>query len=139
MRDSRPILLVEDDTVDAMAVKRAVKDLKISNPLVTVGNGEQALDFLRDDSNDLPCLILLDINMPKMNGIEFLREAKSDNQLRRIPVVVFTTSKEDQDKLDSFDLGVAGYMVKPADYLKFLEVIRAVDMYWALSETAPRS
>jgi CheY-like chemotaxis protein len=77
--------------------------------------------------------------MPKMNGIEFLREAKSDNKLRRIPVVVFTTSKEDQDKLDSFDLGVAGYMVKPADYLKFLEVIRAVDMYWALSETAPRS
>jgi CheY-like chemotaxis protein len=138
MRDSRPILLVEDDTVDAMAVNRAVRDLKISNPLVTVGNGEQALEFLREESKDLPCLILLDINMPKMNGIEFLREAKSDPKLRRIPVVVFTTSKEDQDKLDSFDLGVAGYMVKPADYLKFMEVIRAVDMYWALSETAPR-
>lgn len=138
MRDSRPILLVEDDTVDAMAVRRATKDLKVSNPLITVGDGEQALDFLRDPSNDAPCLILLDINMPKMNGIEFLREAKSDPKLKRIPVVVFTTSKEDQDKVDSFDLGVAGYMVKPADYLKFLEVIRAVDVYWALSETAPR-
>ncbi len=138
MRDSRPILLVEDDTVDAMAVRRATKDLKVSNPLITVGDGEEALDFLRDPANDIPCLILLDINMPKMNGIEFLREAKSDSKLKRIPVVVFTTSKEDQDKVDSFDLGVAGYMVKPADYLKFLEVIRAVDVYWALSETAPR-
>jgi CheY-like chemotaxis protein len=134
MKDTRPILLVEDDKVDAMAVMRAIKDLKIRNPLETVGDGEQALEFLRNPDNDLPCLILLDINMPRMNGIEFLKVAKKDDKLRRIPVVVLTTSKEDQDKFDSFDLGVAGYMIKPADYLKFVEVVRAVDYYWTISE-----
>lgn len=134
MKDTRPILLVEDDKVDAMAVMRAIKDLKIRNPLETVGDGEQALEFLRNPENALPCLILLDINMPRMNGIEFLKIAKTDDSLRRIPVVVLTTSKEDQDKFDSFDLGVAGYMIKPADYLKFVEVVRAVDYYWTISE-----
>jgi CheY-like chemotaxis protein len=134
MKDTRPILLVEDDKVDAMAVMRAIKDLKIRNPLETVGDGEQALEFLRNPDNDLPCLILLDINMPRMNGIEFLKVAKKDDKFRRIPVVVLTTSKEDQDKFDSFDLGVAGYMIKPADYLKFVEVVRAVDYYWTISE-----
>ena len=113
---------------------RAIKDLKIRNPLETVGDGEQALEFLRNPENALPCLILLDINMPRMNGIEFLKIAKTDDSLRRIPVVVLTTSKEDQDKFDSFDLGVAGYMIKPADYLKFVEVVRAVDYYWTISE-----
>ena len=134
MKDTRPILLVEDDRVDAMAVMRAIKDLKIRNPLETVGDGEQALEFLRNPENALPCLILLDINMPRMNGIEFLKIAKKDDNLRRIPVVVLTTSKEDQDKFDSFDLGVAGYMIKPADYIKFVEVVRAVDYYWTISE-----
>ena len=135
MKDSRPILLVDDDTVDVMAVKRAVKDLKITNELTTVGDGEQALKYLRDPSNAAPCLILLDINMPRMNGIEFLKVAKQDPELRLIPVVVLTTSKEDQDKFDSFKLGVAGYMIKPADYLKFVELVRAVDCYWTISET----
>jgi CheY-like chemotaxis protein len=136
MKDTRPILLVEDDQVDAMAVKRAVRDLNIANPLDVVGDGEQALEYLRDEARQLPCLIFLDINMPRMNGIEFLRVAKADVELKRIPVVVLTTSKEDQDKFDSFELGVAGYMIKPADYLKFVEVVRAVDCYWTISETA---
>ena len=136
MRSTKPILLVEDDKVDAMAFKRAVKELKITNPLAMVGDGEQALKFLRNPENDKPCLILLDINMPRMNGIEFLRAAKQDPELKLIPVVVSTTSKEDQDKFDSFQLGVAGYMVKPADHVKFVEVVRAVDCYWTLSETA---
>lgn len=135
MKDTRPILLVEDDQVDAMAVKRAVKDLNISNSLHVVGDGEEALEYLRNNEQQLPCLIFLDINMPRMNGIEFLRVAKADNRLKRIPVVVLTTSKEDQDKFDSFELGVAGYMIKPADYLKFVEVVRAVDCYWTISET----
>ncbi len=139
MRGARPILLVEDDKVDAMAVKRAVKELNIANKLEHVGDGEQALEFLRHPGNDTPCLILLDINMPRMNGIEFLRVAKADEQLRRIPVIVLTTSKEDQDKFDSFNLGVAGYMIKPADYLKFVDVVRAIDVYWTISETADES
>ena len=136
MKGTRPILLVEDDKVDAMAVKRAVKDLKITNELTIVGDGEQALEFLKNPKNPRPCLILLDINMPRMNGIEFLRVAKQDQDLRLIPVIVLTTSKEDQDKFDSFNLGVAGYMIKPADYLKFVELVRAVDCYWTISETA---
>jgi len=136
MKGTRPILLVEDDKVDAMAVKRAVKDLKITNELTIVGDGEQALEFLQNPRNPKPCLILLDINMPRMNGIEFLRVAKQDQDLRLIPVIVLTTSKEDQDKFDSFNLGVAGYMIKPADYLKFVELVRAVDCYWTISETA---
>ncbi len=134
MRDPRPILLVEDDTVDAMTVKRAFKDLRIANELALVGNGEEALQYLRDPSNDKPSIILLDLNMPRMNGIDFLSIAKRDSELRRIPVVVLTTSQEEQDKVDSFDLGVAGYIIKPVDYLQFVEVVRTIDLYWTLSE-----
>ncbi len=72
--------------------------------------------------------------MPRMNGIEFLEIAKSDDDLKKIPIVVLTTSKEEQDKVDSFNLGVAGYMIKPVDYLKFVEVIKTIDLYWSLSE-----
>jgi CheY-like chemotaxis protein len=134
MRDPRPILLVEDDTVDAMTVKRAFNDLHITNELAVVGNGEEALQYLRDPLNDKPSIILLDLNMPRMNGIEFLNIAKQDSHLRRIPVVVLTTSKEEQDMVDSFNLGVAGYIIKPVDYLRFVEVVRTVDLYWTLSE-----
>ena len=78
--------------------------------------------------------ILLDLNMPRMNGIEFLRIVKADPALRRIPVVVLTTSREEEDKLNSFDLSVAGYMLKPVDYQKFVEVVKTIDLYWTLSE-----
>jgi CheY-like chemotaxis protein len=134
MKTDRPILLVEDDDVDVMTVRRALGDLKVLNPLRVAGDGEEALDLLRGADALRPCVILLDINMPRMNGIEFLREAKADAVLRSIPVVVLTTSREEQDRIDSFDLSVAGYMIKPADYLKFVEVIRTIDMYWTLSE-----
>lgn len=129
-----PILLVEDDRVDAMTVKRALRELHVTNPLTTVGNGEEALAYLRDGDNPRPGIILLDINMPKMNGIEFLRVAKADDTLKNIPVIVLTTSREEQDRFATFDLGVAGYMVKPVDYLQFVEVIRTIHLYWTLSE-----
>jgi len=125
---------LEDDTVDAMTVMRAMKDLKVSNPLVRVINGEEALLYLQDDANVKPCVILLDLNMPKMNGVEFLKIIKADLQLRCIPVVVLTTSKGDQDKFDCFDLGVAGYVVKPVDYQRFLDAMRVLDLYWTLCE-----
>jgi CheY-like chemotaxis protein len=131
---NRPILLVEDDQVDAMTVKRALKELHVTNPLVHVENGEAALTHLRDANADKPCIILLDLNMPIMNGIEFLQVAKLDAQLKRIPVVVLTTSEEQQDKVNSFNLGVAGYMAKPVDYRQFVEVMRSIDSYWTLSE-----
>ena len=134
MHNSKPILLVEDDQVDAMTVKRALKELHVTNPVDTVTNGEEALSFLRDPQNETPGIILLDLNMPKMNGIEFLTIAKQDDTLKRIPVVVLTTSREEQDKMDSFNLGVAGYMIKPVDYRQFVEVVKAIDLYWTLSE-----
>ena len=134
MKSNKPILLVEDDEIDVMSVKRSLKDLKVLNRLNVAGNGEEAVEFLNEPQHELPCIILLDINMPKMNGIEFLRIIKQDDCLKMIPVVVLTSSKEDQDKMESFGLGVSGYMVKPADYKKFVEVIRVIDLYWTLSE-----
>ena len=134
MRSSKPILLVEDDQVDAMTVKRALKEINVTNRLDITNNGEEALEFLRNLANEKPGIILLDLNMPKMNGIEFLKIAKHDDALKKIPVVVLTTSKEEQDKVDSFNLGVAGYMIKPVDYLQFVEVVRTIDLYWTLSE-----
>ncbi|NJN93581.1 MAG: response regulator [Anaerolineales bacterium] len=134
MKQNKSILLVEDDRVDVLTVKRALKELKVLNPLSIVNNGEEALMFLRDENHEHPGIILLDLNTPRMNGIEFLRIIKQDPALKRIPVVVLTTSKEEQDKLDSFSLGVAGYMIKPVDYLQFVEVIRTIKLYWTLSE-----
>lgn len=131
---NKPILLVEDDQVDAMTVTRALKEIHVTNPLVHLENGEEALHHLRDRGNEKPCIILLDLNMPIMNGIEFLNVAKHDDELKRIPVVVLTTSEEQQDKVGSFNLGVAGYMAKPVDYRLFVEVMRSIDAYWTISE-----
>jgi CheY-like chemotaxis protein len=134
MHNDKSILLVEDDRVDAMTVRRAFSDLNVTNQLFTVGNGEEALAFLQNNGNDKPCLILLDINMPKMNGIEFLKIAKNDSALKSIPVVILTTSQEERDRMEGFNNGVAGYMIKPVDYLQFVETMRTIQMYWTLSE-----
>ena len=134
MRNCKPILLVEDDTIDAMTVRRAFRDLNVTNALAHALNGEEAIAYLQDSSNEHPCVILLDLNMPKMNGIEFLKVVKADPLLRRIPVVVLTTSNEERDIIDSFKLSVAGYIVKPVDYRKFVEAIQTIDLYWTLSE-----
>jgi CheY-like chemotaxis protein len=134
MRNQRPILLAEDDSVDAMTVKRAFSELKVTNELIRVTNGEEALEYLKTHPDKKPCVILLDLNMPRMNGIEFLKVAKADNEFRQIPVVVLTTSKDDRDKVESFKLSVAGYIVKPVDYKKFVEAIKVLNLYWTLSE-----
>jgi CheY-like chemotaxis protein len=130
----KPILLVEDDVVDAMTVTRALRDVNFEGILHRVENGEEALAFLRHPANPTPAIILLDLNMPRMNGVEFLRIAKDDPELRKVPVIVLTTSKEDQDRIASFALSVAGYMIKPVDYPQFIEVIRVVRDYWRQSE-----
>ena len=134
MKGTKPILLVEDDQVDVMSVQRIFKNLHITNPLDIAEDGEKALAWLKDPQNHTPCIILLDINLPRMNGIEFLQIIKQDDGLKRIPVVVLTTSEEEQDKIDSFNLGVAGYMLKPPDYRQFVEVVRTIDYYWTVSE-----
>ncbi len=134
MSDRRPVLLVDDDTIDAMTVKRSFRDLKVTHPLVHTLNGEDALAHLAAPGNTPPWLILLDLNMPKMNGLEFLRVVKSDPELRKTPVVILTTSSKEQDITACFQLNVAGYIVKPIDYGTFVEIVRAVDLYWALNE-----
>jgi CheY-like chemotaxis protein len=134
MRSLKPVLLLEDDSVDAMTVKRALKDLDVKNPLVRVLNGEQALEYLQNNANAEPCVILLDLNMPRMNGVEFLKIAKADPRFKGIPVVVLTTSRADQDKLDCFNNSVAGYIVKPVDYKGFLDAMKILNLYWTLSE-----
>ena len=130
----KSILLVEDDDLDARTVKRAFMELRVTNPLARAANGEEALAWLQGAS-ELPGLILLDLDMPIMGGIEFLRLAKSGERLRRIPVVILTTSKLEFDRVATFDLSAAGYMVKPVDYTGFVETIRTIDLYWTVSET----
>ena len=134
MKDQIPIFLVEDDEVDVMTMRRALKDLRIANPISVAGDGEAALQMLREGRIARPCVILLDLNMPRMGGIEFLRIIKADPVFQSIPVIVLTTSREESDRIETFKLSVAGYMIKPADYLQFVEVVRTIDLYWTLSE-----
>ncbi|HUS33549.1 MAG TPA: response regulator [Kofleriaceae bacterium] len=129
------ILLVEDDEVDIMTVKRAFAKANITNPLYIAHNGLEALEVLRKE--DLPPkrrLILLDVNMPKMNGIEFLRELRKDPALQQISVVVLTTSNEERDRIEAFRLNVAGYLLKPVTFQQFAEVMSTINKYWALME-----
>jgi len=126
--------LLRDDKVDVMSVQRAFKAIHVTNRIEVVSNGEEALSHLRNSANRRPCIILLDLNMPKMNGIEFLKVKKQDEMMRSIPTVVLTTSREEQDKVNSFNLGVAGYMIKPVEYRKFVVVAKTIDIYWTLSE-----
>jgi CheY-like chemotaxis protein len=130
---NQPILLVEDDQVDVLTTRRALRELHVTNPLVVCENGEEGLAYLRGAA-DPPCIVLLDLNMPVMNGIEFLENVKSDERLRRIPTVVLTTSEEQEDKVRTFDLGIAGYMAKTVDYRRFVDVMRSIDLYWTMSE-----
>ena len=129
------ILLVEDDEVDVMNVQRSFKKNNISNPLFVAGNGIEALEMLRNGSvPNQNRLILLDINMPKMNGIEFLRALRADPALRASPVVVLTTSNDDKDRMESFQLNVAGYLLKPVTFSSFVELMLALNKYWMLVE-----
>ena len=133
------ILLVEDDEVDVMNVRRAFKKGHITNPLYVAGNGIEALAMLRDNGHPALVprerrLILLDLNMPKMNGIEFLTELRADPQLKQIPVVILTTSSEDRDRVSAYDLNVAGYLLKPVTFSTFVETMTTLNQYWALCE-----
>ena len=134
MTSSKSVMLVEDDNVDVMSVKRAFKDLNIKNQLIITPNGEEALEYLNNNNNTPPCIILLDLNMPKMNGLEFLRIIKTDENLKKIPVIVLTTSSQQEDIIESFKLGVAGYMVKSVDYIEFTQVIKTINLYWTSSK-----
>jgi CheY-like chemotaxis protein len=129
------ILLVEDDEIDVMNVKRAFDKNHITNALFVAGNGLEALEKLRN--GEVPQgrrIVLLDLNMPKMNGIEFLRELRTDPALAPTPVVVLSTSNNDRDKIDAFSLNVAGYLVKPVTFAEFSELMVTLNKYWTLVE-----
>lgn len=128
------ILLVEDDSVDVMTIRRAMRESGIENPLVVVNNGEEALEWLLFPGNIRPALILLDLNMPRMNGLEFLRAIRSIQELKNLSVVVLTTSCEERDRTESFDLNVAGYMLKPVDYARFTSMMQIIYFYWKTSQ-----
>jgi len=129
------ILLVEDDEVDVMNVQRAFERNHLTNALYVAGNGLEALELLRGKT--IPKerrLVLLDLNMPKMNGIEFLEALRADPDLAKTPVVVLTTSNDDQDKIDAYNFNVAGYLLKPVTFSSFCERMATLDKYWALVE-----
>jgi CheY-like chemotaxis protein len=134
------VLLVEDDEVDVMNVKRAFRKNNITNPLYTASNGLEALEMLRGTDSQPPTvpdnrrLILLDLNMPRMGGIEFLQELRADPELRAISVVVLTTSNQDKDRIEAYNLNVAGYILKPVTFSNFVEVMGTLNRYWALCE-----
>jgi CheY-like chemotaxis protein len=128
------ILLVEDDEVDIMNVQRAFKKNSIQNPLFIARNGMEALEMLRNQEIPLPQIIILDLNMPKMNGLEFLTEVRKDEDLRHISVFVMTTSNDDTDKLNAYNLNVAGYILKPLSFEKFIASVATLDSYWKLCE-----
>ncbi|MFZ5515119.1 MAG: response regulator [Candidatus Zhuqueibacterota bacterium] len=134
MLNANPILLVEDDQVDVLTVKRAIKELNIPNDLVTVQNGVEALNYLRGTKISRYCLVLLDLDMPKMTGLEFLQAIKADQTHQNVPVIVLTSSSSEQDKQDCFRLSVAGYFIKPVKYSDFVTLLQTVFDYWSKSQ-----
>jgi CheY-like chemotaxis protein len=128
------ILLVEDDEVDVMNVKRAFSKNNIKNPLFVAGNGVEALYMLNNVIAPLPKIIILDINMPKMNGIEFLKLLREDEKLMGISVFVMTTSNEESDKINAYNLNVAGYILKPLSFEKFVSSVATLKYFWQLCE-----
>jgi CheY-like chemotaxis protein len=128
------ILLVEDDEVDAIIVKRAFATAKITNPLFIARDGIEALALLRGDTLPSRRVVLLDLNMPRMNGIETLRAIREDPALRATNVIVMTTSTEERDRVDAFKLNVAGYIVKPVTFRAFADAMAMLQKYWTLQE-----
>jgi CheY-like chemotaxis protein len=132
MTTNQTILILEDDEVDVMAIRRALKEFNVKNPLAVCSNGEEGLRWL--SGNPRPGLILLDIRMPVMDGLEFLKRVKENPQMRLVPVVALTTSREEGDKFRAFDLGISGFMVKPVEPSTYLSVLQTIAVYWQTSE-----
>jgi len=134
MKDSMPILLVEDDRIDVMMFKRALGDLKITNPLIHLTDCKEALEYLKNEDNEKPWVVLADLNTPQMSGLEFLTAVKANDALKQIIIIILSGSDDEEDIAESFRLGAAGYIVKPPDYNKLIEMIRTIHAYWTLSK-----
>ncbi len=134
------IILVEDDEVDVMTVLRAFRKNNIQPSIHVAANGIEALELLKKGTLGQPedlarnCLIWLDLNMPKMGGLEFLKILRAHEHLKRIPVVVLTTSDQEQDRMEAYNLNVAGYIIKPVTFSKFVEMVGTLNAYWAICE-----
>lgn len=138
------ILLVEDNTDDEVLTLRALQRNNIANEVAVVRDGEEALDYLfgrgayaERDTSVLPQLILLDLKLPKMHGIEVLKKIRSDERTRRVPVVVLTTSSTDRDMIDSYDLGANSYVRKPVDFEEFVRAVGQLGVYWLMLNRVP--
>jgi len=131
------ILLVEDNMNDAELTIRALKKNNLANHLLHLQDGEEALNYLYGKDNGDPRLILLDLKMPKVDGLEVLKKIKSDPAKKQIPVVVLTSSKEDRDIIDSYELGVNAYIVKPVEFDKFIEAVTHVGVFWLTLNQSP--
>jgi CheY-like chemotaxis protein len=137
------ILMVEDDPKDVELSMAALEDYNLANEVVVARDGEEALDYLfcrgkfQDRSSDNPAVILLDLKLPKVDGLEVLKEIKSDPKLKMIPVVVLTSSKEEKDMVTSYKLGVNAYVVKPVDFHEFVNAIKELGVFWALINQPP--
>jgi CheY-like chemotaxis protein len=136
----RPILLIEDNPMDADLTRRAFARRKVINPLEVARDGEEALAYLErwDAGEILPVVILLDINLPKINGLEVLRMFKSSPTIQKVPIIVLTTSAEDRDIETAYKLGANSYIVKPVEFEKFLDVAGQIDLYWNMINIPPR-
>jgi two-component system response regulator len=145
--ENKPILLVEDNPDDEALTLRAFRKHNISNAIVVVRDGAEALDWLfargshaTRDSNVLPQVVLLDLKLPKLNGLEVLEAVRADARTRVLPVVLLTSSKEDRDILRGYELGANSYVQKPVDFVEFVEAIRQLGLYWlVLNQAPPRS
>ena len=132
------VLLVEDNPDDAELTIRVLKKHNLANNLVHLHDGEAALEFLFAPGSNIPRLILLDLKIPKVDGIEVLRKIKNDEKRKVIPVVILTSSKEERDVIESYKLGVNAYVVKPVEFEKFVEAVAKLGLFWLLLNQPPR-
>ena len=143
MSDIRTILLAEDSLPDAEMAIDALREAKLANPIVHVEDGVEALDFLlrrgayADRPDELPAVLLLDIKMPRMDGLEVLQTVRGDERLKRLPVVILSSSREESDLARSWDLGVNAYVVKPVDIEQFFLAVKTLGKFWAVINEAP--
>jgi DNA-binding response OmpR family regulator len=143
MPDLRPIVLVEDDPNDVELTLLALAEHNLANPVVVLRDGVAALDFLysrseyADQARPNPVVLLLDLKMPKLNGLDVLKQIKSDDSLKLLPVVMLTSSREERDLVASYQLGVNAYVVKPVSFQEFVSAIRGLGMFWALINEPP--
>jgi CheY-like chemotaxis protein len=143
MSPLKRILLAEDNQNDIELTLAALEEYNLANEVVVVRDGVEALDYLHqrgkftDHANGIPAVVLLDLKMPRMDGLEALKQLRSDARFKHVPVVMITSSREEQDLIRSYELGVNAYVVKPVDFQKFVECIKQIGFFWALINEPP--